>query len=589
MNGLFPFTAVVGQREAKRALLLACLEPRLGGVLLVGERGCAKSVLAYGTEALFPGRPLRKIPLNVGPDRLLGSLSPQELIRSGRLRREEGLLEAARGGILIADEVNLFPDGIANLILEAVEGDAGTTLIGTMDPEEGLLRPQLLERFGLCVQIRGETEMEDRREILRRRMAYERGDPAFFRRFDGKTEALRARLARAGETIGDIRIPETALRLAADIVREAGCPGNRAELLLVETARAIAALDGEAQVTQVMLREAAAFVLPHRMTRVPEEMLSEKASAMEEEQNQPPEPREPSQASPPEPEETPEEEKEAETPEETLPIQLKKETGPRQKYAGEGKRVRTRRDSRSGRMIRSEARDSGELAVCDTLKEAALQRGRRSRKPGIALEIRQEDIRRQVKEGRTGATILFVVDASGSMGVRKRIRAAKSAVLSLLQDAYEKRDKVGIVTFRGQSARVILPPTRSIELAKRRLARIPTGGTTPLAAGLEQGFRLLGEEEQREKQVLQYLILLTDGRSNVGSGGLDAAEAARTMADRLGHTPIRCMVLDTEEPYLSVGIARELAERMGGSYESLRRLDGAQIREKTTKFIRRET
>ena len=174
------------------------------------------------------------------------------------------------------------------------------------------------------------------------------------------------------------------------------------------------------------------------------------------------------------------------------------------------------------------------------------------------------------------------------MGVRKRIRAAKSAVLSLLQDAYEKRDKVGIVTFRGRSAQVLLPPTRSIDLAKRRLARIPTGGTTPLAAGLEQAYRLLQEEKLRLKQVLQYLILVTDGRSNVGVGGLDAPEAAGRMADKLGDSAIRCMVLDTENPYLSVGMAKELAERMGGSYESLQRLDGVQIREITTDFVRRE-
>ena len=601
MNGAFPFTAVVGQEEAKRALLLACLNPAVGGVLLAGERGCAKSVLAYGLEEVFPKRRFRTVPLNSGPDRLLGTVSAQALVRDGQVRQEPGLLEEAKGGILLADEVNLFQDGIANLLLEAVEAQtaqgAGTTLIGTMDPEEGLLRPQLLERFGLCVLVRGEKDPEKRREILRRRMDYERGEASFSKRFRQETEALRARIEKAAEALETVRVSEAALRLAADIVREAGCPGNRAEILLLETARAIAALDGSEQVDQASLREAAAYVLPHRMTRVPPEgeARQETAEAGPEEENplrpepeQSEEPRSEQGEAQPQRDTEAEKEEDAQRPEGRLPLKLNKETGPRKAYAGEGKRVRTKRDSRSGRMIRSAARDTGELAACDTLKEAAIHRVERGRPPGLALEIRKEDIRRQIKEGRTGATILFVVDASGSMGVRKRIRAAKSAVLSLLQDAYEKRDKVGIVTFRGRSAQVLLPPTRSIDLAKRRLARIPTGGTTPLAAGLEQAYRLLQEEELRVKQVLQYLILVTDGRSNVGIGGLDAPEAAGRLADKLGESSIRCMVLDTENPYLSVGMAKELAERMGGSYESLQRLDGVQIREITTDFVRRE-
>ena len=246
--------------------------------------------------------------------------------------------------------------------------------------------------------------------------------------------------------MGRVQVPEEALRLAADIVEEALCPGNRAEILLIETAKAAAALDGLTAVTRACLREAASFVLPHRMTRIPPEAQEpqegESGEEPQETPDSPPEPDAPEpDAPPPEtPEAAPSEagEKEAEAPEGTYPLRLQKETGPKQNYAGEGKRVRTRRDSRTGRMIRSAPRDRGELAVCDTLKEAAIHRARRPRPPGLMLQLRDEDIRRQIKEGRTGATILFVVDASGSMGVRKRIRAAKSAVMSLLQDAYEK-------------------------------------------------------------------------------------------------------------------------------------------------------
>ncbi len=596
MTGCYPFSAVVGQEKTKRALLLACINPAVGGVLLVGERGCAKSVLAYGLQALFPDRKLLTIPLNASPDRLLGTVSSRALIKEGRLVREKGILESARGGILIADEINLFQDGIANLILEAVEAPAvngnGITLIGTMDPEEGLLRPQLLERFGLCVFVRAEKEPERRAEILRRRIAFERAGSVFSESFFAEDDKLRRRLTQAAGALSSVKIPGDALSLASDIAGEALCPGNRAEIFLIEAARAAAALDGLNSVTQDCLREAAQYVLPHRMRREAERSEETPSgepddAARSDDSDISDDTRQDAREERPEAAEGTDSEKQPDPPESPIPVHIQKETGPRQRFIGEGKRVRTRLDSRTGRMIRSAQRDFGELAVSDTLKEAALHLKQRCPPEGLALELRKEDIRRQVKEGRTGATILFAVDASGSMGARKRMLAVKSAVLSLLQDAYEKRDKVGIVTFRGSGAQLLLPPTRSIELARRRLARLPTGGTTPLAAGLAEAYRVLCEERLRQGRTLQYLVLLTDGRSNVGMKGLSAADAALGIAERLGQSDIRCMVLDTENRYISVGLARELAEKMRGRHESLPELSGARLRGSTADFIRR--
>lgn len=598
MTRRYPFSAVAGQAQAKRALLLACLNSAVGGVLLVGERGCAKSVLAQSVEALFPRKPFRTVPLSAVPENLTGAVSAQSLVREGRVVRERGLLEAARGGVLLADEINLFPDGLAELLLQAAGNEASrTTLIGTMDPQEGALRPQLLERFGLCVQMRGEPDRAQRMEVLRRRIAFERGDEAFFRRFDAEDDALRRRLDSAARRLPQVEIPPDTLHMAAELAETALCPGNRTEILLLETARAAAALDGLDSVTRSCLREAAALVLPHRMAResmpLPpgepeggdtapegEDEPTPETPEMDTESIQPP--REGAEASDGDAEEAPEA-----LPEALSALRLDAERGARRSASGAGKRSRTKQDARSGSMIRSEAKPEGELAVSDTLRTAALHRAGRQPPPGMALELRKEDLRRQIKAGRTGASILFVVDASGSMGARMRIRAAKAAVLSLLQDAYEKRDKVGIVAFRGRDARVLLPLTRSIDLARRRLARILTGGTTPLAAGLELAWRVLQEEQRREKDALQYLILLTDGRANVGDRASSPEEAALRMASLIGRSGIRCMVLDTESKYLSVGLAQELAARMNAGYESLPNLSGAQVRSRTAEFVRR--
>ena len=589
MTPEYPFSAMVGQERAKRALLLACLHSAVGGVLLVGERGCGKSLLAYGVRPLFPERPYRVIPLNATPERLRGGVDAGALVRDGRVAREPGLLEAAKGGILCADEINLFPDGAAELLLEAAGDDAGTTLIGTMDPEEGALRPQLLERFGLCVEMHALQDRSQRVEVLQRRMDFERFDAAFFRRAAEEETAIRARLERARALLPGVTVPEEILQMAAALVRDAACQGNRAEILLVETARAAAALDGKAEATHVHLREAAEFVLPHRMRRdsltLPEDRSGGEETAPEEpdagDASDAGKTRASASAARPQTQEA------EEPPKTLLPLKLAPERATRRKYAGTGKRIRTRRDARIGQMLRGEAKEQGELAVYDTLREAASHRALRPRPPQMALALRKEDIRRQVKEGRTGATILFAVDASGSMGSKKRIRAAKAAVLSLLQDAYEKRDKVGIVVFRGREAQILLPPTRSIELARRRLTHIPTGGTTPLAAGLEQAWRLLSGERIRAGETLQYLVLLTDGRANVGCGGVDPDAAALRAAELFRDSGIRCMVLDTESKYIAVGLAKKLAERMGGSYESLQSLSGDLVRNRTTEFIRR--
>lgn len=611
----YPFSAIVGQEKAKRALLMSYINPAVGGALLTGEKGSGKSTLIHGAAVLLADMEFTSVPLNVTEDRLLGSLNLAALVKNGCLMEERGLLSSGENGrnrVLYLDEINLFRDSIVSLIITEIS-DKTTVLWGSMNPEEGHLRPQLLERFGLCAVIKGANTKEERVEIVKRRMGFERDPETFYEQYEPEEELLKKRLEEARKRLSGVTVSENILRLAGEIAGEALSPGNRTELLLLQTGRAIAAWEGCEKVTQAHLKEAAGYVLPHRMQRADidiEEIIEEKNHERQPEEEQEPEenPISPDDRENPgenvkeqeiseeeygDPQEklsqdSNEEQPDASGADKNIHVKIEAARQARKDYAGSGKRNRTIRQVKAGHMIRSEEGTEGELAVCDTLKEAAFHKRERPRLPNLALNVKTQDFRRQVKEGRTGATILFVVDASGSMGAKRRMRAVKGAVLSLLQDAYEKRDKVGIVIFRGREAKLILAPTRSVDLARKCLFKLPVGGKTPLAEGLSLAYQVLHMEREKEKQVLQYLILLTDGKANFAKEELNPREAAKKIAEKIRGEQVQSMVLDTENSYVSFGYAKELAGQMGSRYESLQTMNSQQIQDKTKEFLRRK-
>ena len=600
MNREYPFTAFAGQEKAKRALLAALINPGVSGCLLTGETGSGKSVLAAGLKALFPEKEFSYIPLSISEENLAGDADLQELVK-GRVKRRKGLLEAPPGTVIIADDMNLFRDSIAAALTQAWDTartrNESLVFIGMMNPKEGLLPPGLLSRFGLCVSLKTVTDPDVRIRIMKNRIAWENRDPAFLREAEKQTEELRQRLEKARKLLPEICVPEEMMILAADIVRTAGCEGNRAEILLVETARSLAALDGLLQPGKKQVTEAASLVLPHRMGKTlpdePEQPETASGNGPEEAAEDLSGTNDP----PPEAEnDFPPSGNREDMPEEADPVSddglpdtdmlmLPKAKERRRKYTAPGKRNRTAAEMKHGHMVRSRQKEDGELALADTLKTAAVRQKGRKKPEGLTLAVLPEDFRRQVKEGRTGATVIFLVDASGSMGAKRRMRAVKSAVLGLLKDAYQNRDKAGIVCFRGSGAQVLLYPTRSLDLARRKLARLPVGGKTPLAEGLITACRLLEEERLKQKEVLQYLVLLTDGRANAAANGRDAKEAALEAAAHIAGMGIHCLVLDTENPYVSLGFARETADALGAEYASLPFLNGEEIQRRTKGFM----
>jgi len=664
---VYPFSAIVGQERLKRALTACAVCPSIGGVLARGQKGTAKSTAVRALAALLPHievvrgcpfscapegphcpacatriaegetpatnwRPARLVdlPLGATEDRVSGSLDLEAAIRQGRKQLEPGLLARAHRGVLYVDEVNLLSDHLVDILLDAAsmgenvverEGisfrhPAQLILIGTMNPEEGELRPQLLDRFGLCVEVAAPLDLNERMEVLRRREAFD-ADPASFAAQWAEEERRMARaIVEARRALPQVRIPAPLLRQATELCLEACVAGHRADIALRLTARTLAALAGREDVRAVDLDEAAELVLLHRRRMppppAPPEQEKEKEQKqedpehqheheLEQQQEQQPEPQQAEQQpedartgedegemeeSPPkdEPEDEPGDGESEATGSpaalETIfpvgaafrvkPIVYKKDRVVR---TGSGRRTRSRTSQKSGRYVKARHNPAPtDLALDATLRAAAPHQFRRrqelSSPQDIAVLVRASDLRQRVREKRMGHFIVFVVDASGSMGAGKRMVETKGAVLSLLLDAYQKRDKVGLVAFRGQGASVLLPPTSSVDLAYKLLEELPTGGKTPLVHGLSLGHELLQRQLRRDPASFPVLVLISDGKANVSlAGGKPLAEAklaARTIAE---DPRIRTLVVDVEKAGLiRFGLAEGLAAEMGAQY-----------------------
>lgn len=616
---VFPFAAVIGQDTIKKALILNVINPAIGGVLISGEKGTAKSTLVRGLAAALTDIEVVDLPLGITEDRLVGSIDIEKAIKEGKKFLDPGLFEKAHGNLLYVDEVNLLGDSIVNCLLTVsafrenrVEREGISyvhpskfILVGTMNPEEGQLRPQFLDRFGLYVEACGSADLQERMEIIRRRLAFEGQEAEYLSKWQGETEAQTSRIQNARQLLPRVVISEQALGMIAEAVQKNNCAGNRAEIVLTETARALAAYDLRTEVSPEDLKEAISLALPHRVRE-----MNRQENQPTEEQSPPDPPTQESkqnpqnQQAPPQKEQNPgpQEEVTEEKPAETSPAEgqpeatdppdtegVEQDSGPqetidepegiysvkamdiqiqdRKKREGSGKRSRTVTHSARGRYIRytfpkGKVRD---LAFDATLRAAAPFQGSRQM-DGRALTVLKTDFREKVREMRTGSTILFVVDASGSMGAMQRMKAVKGAVLSLLNDAYQKRDKVGMIAFRKDSADLLLGITRSVDLAQRRLRDLPTGGKTPLASGLLKGYEILKAAKAKDPDTVPYLILVSDGRANVSLNGGNPVDDAMEIAKQIAAEGIRALVIDTEKDFIKLELASKLAGVMHADY-----------------------
>jgi magnesium chelatase subunit D len=662
MSVAFPLSAIVGQAELTAALLVNAVAPDVGGVLVRGERGTAKSTAVRALAPLLPhvaaadgqpyafapgelapgGRvpadapvrdraaPLVELPLGATLDRLVGALDLGRAF-AGEAAFEPGLLARAHRGILYVDEVNLLPDHLVDALLDAaasgvarvereavsVEHAARFVLVGTMNVEEGELRPQLLDRFGLGIEVRAPREAAVRAEIVRRRLAFERDAEAFAAQWADADAALAARIAAAQALLPAVRLPERELLRIAGACAALGVDGVRGDIVSARAACALAALEGVDEVGESHVRRAAALALAHRRRRdplsgaEPDEGELERAldgadpdrdpgsggphggneggedgdddpdgggapggaggaggngratappreapaggssgappAAAAEHCNSDPSMGAQSCSDPVDPARPAARERRDPPTPAGLPLDALRLTG---RGAGPlGRRARTRGPG-AGAIDSRAATGANDIATVATLT---------ARLAGAP----PDHLREHVRAGRESALICLVVDASGSMGARRRLARVKGALLALLRDAYARRDRVAVVAFRASEAHVVVVPGAPLEQAAAAIRSLPTGGRTPLAAGLDAAARLVARERTRERDRRTLALVLTDGRVSDPDGAVRAAAA------RLGRTADAVHVIDTEDGPVRLGLATALAAAAGGRVHRL--------------------
>jgi magnesium chelatase subunit D len=667
----YPFTAIVGQEKMKLALVANAINPAIAGVLIRGERGTGKSTAVralarllpehkvvegchFGDDPDEPGhfciecrqraalaelpvstRPMRvvELPINASEDRVVGSIDLESALRHGHRRFEPGVLAEANRNILYVDEVNLLDDHIVDVLLDAaamgvniVEREGVSIvhpsrfiLVGTMNPEEGELRPQLLDRFGLCVDVEGINDAELRVTIVEREAAFRDHDAAFLAEFRQSDARLSERIVDAREAIGQVTVSPSQARLISRICVDSGVQGHRADLVVARACIALAAFRGHPLPTRDDIFDAAELALAHR-SRSPvkreeghgdEERPRDEQASQEEgksetsdEQQQPSSTDQQGAA-----QETEDESRSAEdssgsvegssagggvgsesTPETADTFDVKKIELPRHRRPRKqgGKRATAQSANRRGRYTAAKSAEKvTDLAVDATIRAAAPFQVRRGRVTGERMMLERSDLREKVRERKTGNLIVFVVDASASMDAEQRMAATKGAILSLLQDAYVRRDRVAVVIFKNRTAEVVLRPTSSVSLARRRLERLSVGGTTPLTHGLLAGLNVIKTEVLRDATVRPLMVLISDGRGNISMFKEEPLVEAQKVAAMIQAEKIDCLVIDSARDFshlpsiqhlarvapmyqtYAINACADLAGRMGARYYGL--------------------
>lgn len=596
----FPFVAVVGQSELKMSLLLNAIDPRIGGVLIRGDKGSGKSTLARALADLLPdGAPFVEVPAGATEDRVKGSVDLAQMVADGTVASTGGLLAGANGGVLYVDEVNLLADHIVDLLLDAaasgvnrIERDgisaifpAKFVLIGSMNPEEGELRPQLLDRFGLSVESNGILNPEERSLALHRRLEFDSSPDAFCESFDDEKYDLKARLANARKVnishpLGlSSHLSKDLFKVITQLCISYGAQGLRADLTMARAAAAHASLMGRTEVIPQDIESVAALVLSHRARKDPlaeyesrsvAEVIDKIRRISHDEGNEIP-------GTESEGSKNDDGDQPADLPQ--MPPEVGPSAGSTLTFGNGGSSVIGSIMTGGSKGIYSERVGGGPKGVTPTgyrrgTHANPLDRGvgldvvgtitaavtRRSGNNETIFEpfVGPEDLVISETIAKQGRTVIVAMDLSGSIGANSRMELASTVIESLLIDAYQTRDRVGVIVIAEGTAKVLQKPSRSVEIIRAKLANLITGGVTPLALGID--LLVSQAKECLHKGEHPFCILITDGRATGSEFAFqDAIEAAR----RFRQEDFQSCVIDIEDSQVPIGLAAKIGRAMG--------------------------
>ncbi len=645
----YPFSAIVEQKALKTALLLNAVDPSIGGVLIRGHKGTGKSTAARALAQLLPfievlkdspfnsdprdsislsgltggiqkpeqailrPMPFVELPLNATEDRLVGSLHIEKALQAGERRFEPGLLAAANRGILYVDEVNLLADHLVDMLLDSAasgtnvierEGisfahPARFILIGTMNPEEGELRPQFLDRFGLCVAVESVVDLDSRKAIVQRHLAFESNPESFFSEWEHADKTISGQIVYAREHLNEVGMPDDLVTTIVRLTRELQLQGHRADITILKAARAHAALMEKMQIDKLDILEAAPLAIQHRMKpsafdsadALRRKIYGALHNVLGLDQSGKENFRESEEIS-------------LENMAEDIQVPGSAAAGsvlfsflgkkqaetvlePDRKIAAAGidvedllakgrqGKARSKRAvvGPTGRYLRAEPVKPGDrgysIAVDATLRQAALRSSREGVGREESVAVKQEDLRKKRLAKPYRSLIVFVVDSSGSMGsgAQAPIKAAKGAALAILQKAHQSRSEVAMVAFSGQSATLVLPPTSSVAVAESALEHLPAGGATPFADSLSQAWQLIRSERLKNPDVRPILVIISDGEANVPiSAGAEPLEELGSLAEKISRDRIAAVFIDAAPQQKDESEMQRLAARMQASY-----------------------